>query len=200
MTLMDAIHNKFLLGRRAQVLSEHLAAALPSGSSVLDVGCGDGKIARMVMDLRPDVDIRGIDVLVRPDTAIPVEEFDGVTFPAADNSYDTVTFVDVLHHTDNPTDLLREASRVARTSVVVKDHVVSGLLAEPTLKFMDVVGNERHGVVLPFNYLSNNEWDRAFSDAGLAVDSRNDDLGLYPWPASLVFDRDLHMVTSLSLT
>ena len=42
----------------------------------------------------------GIDTLVRDDSHIPVESFDGVKIPRHDNSTDYVLFSDVLHHTE----------------------------------------------------------------------------------------------------
>lgn len=196
---MDRLHDRFLLGRRARVLSEHLAALLPDGATVLDVGCGDGDIARRIMAIRPDVVVQGIDVLVRADTAIPVEQFDGSRFPFDEDSFDVVTFVDVLHHTDAPIALLTEAARVARHKVVLKDHLVFGLLAKPTLRFMDTVGNERHGVVLPYNYLTSAEWETAFLAAHLTIVEWVDSLGIYVWPATLFFDRKLHFAAALTV-
>ena len=66
------------------------------------------------MRQRPDLEITGVDVLVRPKNHIPVQLFDGRQLPFPDQSFDAVMFVDVLHHTDDPSVLLREAKRVAR--------------------------------------------------------------------------------------
>ena len=44
---------------------------------MLDVGCGDGRLARLVADKRPDISIHGMDVRPRTGAAIPVETFDG---------------------------------------------------------------------------------------------------------------------------
>ena len=121
--------------------------------------------------------ITGIDVLVRPETNIEVTEFDGRTIPFGDDAFDAVTFVDVLHHTDDATALLREAARVASTAVVIKDHLAEGFLAKPTLRAMDWVGNASFGVALPYNYWTTAEWHRAFDD-GRAGDRARRSL---PW-------------------
>src|SRR5205085_9858791 len=128
------------------------ARLIPQSASTLDVGCGDGQLASEIIRSRPDLSFKGIDVLVRPESAIPVSAFDGAHIPFPDCSFDVVMFSDVLHHTDDPLVLLREAARVARRSIVIKDHLIKGLLARPTLAFMDRVGNRRHGVPLPYNY------------------------------------------------
>ena len=65
--------------------------------------------------------ITGIDVLVRDHAHIPVVKFDVTSIPFPDRSFDTLVFVDVLHHTNDPVLLLREAARVARNTIVIKD-------------------------------------------------------------------------------
>jgi SAM-dependent methyltransferase len=183
-----------VLGRRVRVLGDHLAAVVPAGARVLDVGSGDGSIAARLAELRADVSVVGIDVLVRPQTAIPVEPFDGVTIPFPDGAFDAVMLVDVLHHTEDPTVLLAEAARVAPTAVVVKDHLADGLLARPTLRLMDHVGNAHHGVALPFNYWHADRWRRALTELGLCTDVWETHLRLYAPPLRWFLDRQLHVV------
>jgi SAM-dependent methyltransferase len=197
MSLLDRLHGDYVFRRRIRVLAERLAALIPDGAEVLDVGCGDGSLDHLIGEARPDLSLRGIDVLVRPHTAIPVEKFDGRSIPAADRSVDVVMFVDVLHHTDDPMVLLREAARVARRAIVIKDHCADGLLAGPTLRFMDWVGNARHGVVLPYNYWPRRRWDAAIGELGLRAAAWEGELGLYARPAGWVFDRGLHFVARL---
>jgi SAM-dependent methyltransferase len=196
-SLVENVHGSYVHTRRVRVLGEHLAAQLPDRARVLDVGCGDGLLASGILTRRPDVQIHGVDVLVRPGTHIPVLPFDGCTIPAEPGQYDVVMFVDVLHHTDDPMVLLREAARVAGQAVLIKDHTLNGLLAEPTLRFMDRVGNARHGVVLPYHYWPKQQWMQAFEELRLSVALWNTHLGLYPFPASLVFERSLHFVARL---
>jgi SAM-dependent methyltransferase len=197
MTVLERIHGGYVLERRVGRLARLLANLLPQESNVLDVGCGDGLVARAIIDQRPDVTVRGIDVLVIPATHIPVEPYNGSEIPAADGSYDVVMFVDVLHHVEDPLVLLAEAVRVARNGLVIKDHTRNGLLAGPTLRFMDWVGNARHGIALPYNYLTLQEWHEAINSLGLAIAEWRSDLGLYPWPFDSVFGRSLHFVGRL---
>ncbi len=194
---LEQAHGEYVFSRRVRVLSQRLAALLPPAARVLDVGCGDGSIAALIEQQRPDVTISGIDVLVRPQTRIPVTEFDGVTIPYDDGQFDAVIFVDVLHHTHDPLILLREAARVARTAVVLKDHTRDGWLAGQTLRLMDYVGNAHHGVALPYNYWSEREWRVAFATLALHPSFWQQDLRLYPWPASLIFERSLHFIARL---
>jgi len=196
--VLNATHGKLVFGRRVRVLSDILATTLPKDAKVLDVGTGDGSIAANIMKQRVDLAIEGVDVFKRPTTQIPVTVFDGHLLPFGDGSFDCVLFVDVLHHTDDASVLVREAARVANNSVVIKDHLLEGMFAGPTLRFMDWVGNRGHDVVLPYNYLRRSKWDQIFRGAGLQVDSWRGELGLYPDPASWLFDRQLHFVARLT--
>jgi len=184
-------------GRRVEILARHIAELLPHGASVLDVGSGDGMLAARIGELRPDTRIAGVDVLVRPESRIRVQSFDGTRLPFANDEFDAILLVDVLHHAREQQALLSETARVARRAVIIKDHSVRGTLARPTLRFMDWVGNARHGVSLPYSYWTPAQWEHGLSAARLRVTERRDRLGLYPWPASLIFERSLHFIAVL---
>ncbi len=198
MRLLAELHGALVFDRRTQVLSERLAALLPENARVLDVGCGDGLIDHLIAERRPDVTITGVDLIVRPETHIPVTPFDGTRIPFDAGAFDVVMFVDVLHHTEDPAILLAEACRVASRAVVLKDHTRDGLLAGPTLRFMDWVGNAPHGIPLPYNYWPEQRWREAFAGLGLTPEVWLNKLGLYAAPANWLFDRSLHFIARLN--
>lgn len=197
MKLVGKLHNNLVFSRRVQMLATHFLCVLPDKGRILDVGCGDGLVDHLIMRTRNSLQIEGIDILIRPHTHIAVTAFDGYTMPFADNSFDTVMFVDVLHHADSPLTLLQEAKRVARHTIVLKDHLTDNFLAQPTLRFMDWVGNAHHGVVLPYNYWSKKQWQSAFTQLDLTVVNWQEKLALYPFYADWLFGRSLHFIASL---
>jgi SAM-dependent methyltransferase len=192
-------HRRFVTRRRARVLVGHLIELIPPNARILDIGCGDGLIDGMVMTARPDISIQGIDISLRPRLLIPVLKYDGARIPHPDKSFDTVFFLDVLHHTTDPMVLLRESRRVARQCIIIKDHNREGFAAGFLLRLMDWVGNAPHGVVLTYNYWPQSRWQSAFSALGLTVGEYRDHLGLYPAPARWVFERGLHFLIRLDL-
>jgi SAM-dependent methyltransferase len=199
MNFRGRLHAKYVHSRRVRVLRDSLSNLIPANVSVLDVGCGDGLISRLIMDQRPDVKMSGIDVLVRGEPCISVTHFNGREIPFPEKSFDAVMFVDVLHHTDDPTILLREATRVAKKFILIKDHRRNGLLAGPTLSLMDWIGNAHHGVALPFNYWPHDRWQQGFSELNLKVNVWKQDLRLYPLVANWVFGRSLHFIARLDV-
>lgn len=198
MKLLERFHERSIFSRRVAILAREFSSMLPINASVLDVGSGDGQLAARIMATRSDLKIEGVDVLVRPSTAIPVHQFDGTSLPFASRSFDCVMLCDVIHHIDDPNPLLREITRVARTAVVIKDHYSEHWLDEQVLRAMDWVGNARHGVALPYNYWSRAQWDRTYASLGLEIDASNDRLHLYSLPLDFVFGRRLHFITRLT--
>jgi SAM-dependent methyltransferase len=195
--MIGSAHERLVYGRRIEVLARHLSELLPRDATVLDVGSGDGLLAKRVEAGRSDLRMLGVDVLVRARTHIPVRQFDGILLPFADRAFDVVMMVDVLHHAEDQDALLREVIRVAKRAVVIKDHTADGFLARPTLRFMDWVGNARHGVSLPYAYWSGSRWQSEFRARHIRVAQMRRHLGLYPWPASLLFERNLHFMAVL---
>ena len=100
--ILPVFHKRLVLHQRVEILAHHLAELLPESGTVLDVGCGDGEISRMVVSKKPGLQFTGVEVLERPKCAIPMKLYDGRTLPFEDNRFDFVIFVDVLHHTDSP--------------------------------------------------------------------------------------------------
>jgi ubiquinone/menaquinone biosynthesis C-methylase UbiE len=197
MSLVARAHERLVASRRVRVLGSHLARRIEPGSRVLDVGCGDGALDAWLAREVPGIEIRGVDVVVRPASHVPVEPFDGRQLPFPELSFDIVMMVDVLHHAEDPLALLRESARVARRGVLLKDHNREGFLAFPTLCLMDIVGNAYRGALHRFRYWNAAQWREAFSNAGLIVESREGRLGLYPPLADRVFGRRLHFVALL---
>jgi SAM-dependent methyltransferase len=195
--IVGHLHRRWIHARRIRVLADHIAPQLAGGARVLDVGAGDGRLAARLAEIRPDLDLRCVDVQARPLTAYPVVPYDGERLPFADSAFDAVLLVDVLHHTRDPLAVLGEAHRVAGSVLLIKDHLLEGWLADWTLRFMDWVGNARHGVPMPFRYWTRDGWNQAFARMDLGVRSWHSALRIYPWPATLLFDRGLHFVVAL---
>lgn len=199
MSLVERFHGGYVHTRRVRVLLHHLGDLFPQNAQVLDVGCGDGLLSRRLMQKRPDLNLRGLDVIVRRETHIPVEAFDGQVLPYDDATFDAVMFIDVLHHAQDPMRLLHEAVRTARKTIVIKDHTLNGFLAGPTLRFLDRVGNARHGVALPYNYWPEQQWLEVFAAFDLTIKVWESALHLYPRPANWLFGRSLHFIARLDL-
>jgi SAM-dependent methyltransferase len=195
--LVERVHDAYGGARRMRALCDHVVEMIPANATLLDVGCGDGLLAERIEMLREDVVVRGVDVLVRPGAKIPVQQYNGLSIPYPDGSFDCVLFGDVLHHCDEPLAVLREAIRVARTSVLIKDHTVHGAASWRLLRFMDDVGNKRYGVSMKYDYWTEGKWRREFGELDLEIAEWRSSLHLYPASVDWLFGASLHFLADL---
>lgn len=98
---------------RAYDMALEIARFIPHGSSVLDVGCGNGFIAHHLSAML-GTNVVGIDVGPATEAAIEYRRFDGIHFPLADDSVDAVLLCYVLHHAQDIHAVLNEVRRVLR--------------------------------------------------------------------------------------
>lgn len=192
------LHRKFVKPKQSNRIVDILVELLPEQGRVLDVGCGTGKISRLIQERNPKLSVEGIDVLVQAKAEIDVKLFDGVNIPFDDGVFETVIFVDVLHHTNNHSQLLKEALRVSRNNVIVKDHICTGRIAFWILAFMDWVGNRSLGINSIHSYLSKEQWSMLFTGLDVAEPEMMMVTGLYPFPFSLIFERNKQVIFRLS--
>ncbi|MFP7834551.1 class I SAM-dependent methyltransferase [Marisediminicola sp. LYQ134] len=147
---------------RRRYLVNLLTPRLIGKTSVLDLGSSDGGLAASIRDrLASDghiVEFTGADVRRQPVVRIPTVSYQGDRLPFDDDSFDSVLLIDVLHHTDDPEVVLREAARVSRGSVIVKDHYYENEAQHRRLQRSDYIGNAPYGIRLPYNYLSLDSW------------------------------------------
>ena len=170
-TAMAMFDEKLLFPYRYGKLTQRMLPLLDRGSSVLDVGTGDGHLAHQLTH-PSGCQFVGLDVCLQPHTFIKVYHYDGRVFPFRDNAFDCVMMVDMLHHTTNIDEMLSEARRVARRHVLIKDHYWSNRINKVTLHLADYLGNIPYNVPLPYNYLRLDEWGRLFRKHKLSEISR----------------------------
>jgi SAM-dependent methyltransferase len=197
MNLFAKLHNELVHHRRVRITAQLLAERIPAKARVLDVGCGDGSIASLIAQLRPDVTIRGVEVMPRPGCKVQCEPYDGLHLPFEGGSLEVCMMVDVLHHTDDVTILLKEASRVSNSIVLLRDHLSENALDHFTLKALDWAGNRPHDVRLTYNYQSRAMWDSAFAESGLIIENWSSKASTYLPPITWVAGRKLHFIAVL---
>jgi len=117
--------------------------------------------------------------------------------PFPDQSFEAVTVVDVLHHCDDPLGVLRECVRVARRTVVVKDHFSFGPVSDKLLLLLDTVGNAKEGIPLPKKWFTFSDWVQTETAAGARMVSLQWPLPMHGIPWSILARPELHFVAGL---
>jgi methionine biosynthesis protein MetW len=101
-----------------------IAAAVPQGARVLDIGCGDGALLAFLRDTKA-VDARGIDVsaanvasAVARGLSVMQGDADADLADYPDDAFDMAILSDTLQAMQRPAPVLRELLRIARRAVV----------------------------------------------------------------------------------
>lgn len=150
-------------------LVEYVVSLCDDNSTILDVGCDDGSVASMMMEINPSLKIVGIDIQSNRPSKIPRKIYDGKKIPYPDNSFDAVMVLDVLHHTKDILPVLREIRRVSRNHIILKDHMTYGTFSEYMISFSDFIANVPFGIKCAFNFPSPERWNSYFNKLGLKV-------------------------------
>jgi len=198
--LRDALytfhHHRIHLPRQTRVARE-LSAQIGRAASLLDVGCGDGSIARTIAGNVGAARVEGVDILVQPAPAIPVTPYDGLHLPFPDRSFEVVVLSDMLHHCTDPDAVLREAVRVSARIVAIKDHIRFGPISNAILLAMDIVGNASAGVRVEGRYFSRPEWDALVARAGARFTTMTWPMQIHDYPFRVVTRDELQFAACI---
>lgn len=94
----------------------------PARRRVLDVGCGFGGYGRALLADGHDwfgVEVKASDCVQLAALGLPHQQVDGRSLPFDSASFDDAICIEVLEHTENPTEFLTEIRRVVRRRLLV---------------------------------------------------------------------------------
>jgi len=158
------------LGKRSEKIFRQIEPYVEDNSSVLDLGCGDGKVGYL-LNLDKKCEVQLMDTVNCNKTPLPFEIYDGNSVRKSGNSFDHVILITSLHHSDDPVLLMEEALRVAEKSVIVIESVYFEKV--PMHRKMNSFVDWFSGRVLndpevnvPFNFLTPEAWVVVFQNLG----------------------------------
>ena len=102
---------------------------LSTDLKILDLGCGSGIISKE-FERSFSSEFLGIDIIDNRIEVIPFKKYkgDNLSF-LKDNSFDLVLINFVLHHCQNPEELLKEAKRVSSGKIVLYENLPEGIIS-----------------------------------------------------------------------
>jgi SAM-dependent methyltransferase len=158
---------------QTEMLNSLLAVWQGAPRRVLDIGGGTGVVAQCIADLFPVGAVTAIDIVDRfcPGLSIETRTYDGEKIPFADDSFDSATLMNVLHHVpiDVRPGLLAEIHRTVAGPLYIKDHLQRHWLDRARLSALDFVGNIPFGGMVRADYLDDREWRSLAEGAGYRV-------------------------------
>ena len=146
------------------------AKYVPHDSQILDLGCGSGIISKE-FERFFNSEVLGLDIIDIRVIPIPFRLYQGNNLKfLKDNSFDAVLINFVLHHCQNPIELLKESKRVSKGTIVIYENLNEGLLSR-LFCFL-------HGISFAYLFQKNSnkgqfytdgQWRKIFNDMDLEV-------------------------------
>ena len=125
---MNAPHQPFAVelaqSQAANDTLQAIAALVPEGSRVLDLGCGDGALLAHLQQHKGctgygvELDDTNVHACVQRGVNVLQLNLDQGLTLFGDHSFDVVLQIDTLQHLRNAETMLRETARVGRTGIV----------------------------------------------------------------------------------
>jgi SAM-dependent methyltransferase len=195
--VLGEVHNTLVYTRRIRAIAEAVAPLLPPGV-LLDVGCGNGSMGRLLTDLRKDIWVVGLEVLARPRGPAALVLYDGERFPFAPQAFSSVLLADILHHAQEPAAVVRESQRVCHGAILVKDHFCENGWERLVLQVMDWTANAFHGVGSNYRYFRRRDWESLVKALPVRETFRSEEVpGQYPVLLQHWLGRKLQFISRL---
>lgn len=139
--------------------------------TILDYGCGGGTIVQKLAGASSiSRKFYGVDIYVNPHYKtknFKLTLFDGKNLPYANDAFDAVYLIDVLHHLPGYSRTqycLSEIVRVTKNRIIIHDYVYETPKELRILKIADELVNRQYGVQCPMNFYKQEQWDRLLSN------------------------------------
>jgi len=161
--LANKAYQKTVWWQRMEIIE-----AVPWQSRVLDIGCGNGYLAKLIAENKK-AKVTCVDIEDFNQTDIPTVIFDGIHLPFKDNQFEVVILSYVLHHSEFQEELLAEAARVCRGKIIIyEDETIDGgekIMALAHEKIYNFLWDQDGKVT----YHSPEEWREIFEQNNLKI-------------------------------
>lgn len=158
----------------APLMMKEIGRFVVRKDTVLDIGAGGGWIGKCLSDSR-EAKVTLLDVADMNRTNLPLQTYDGKHIPFPDASFDDSLLLFVLHHCEDPLQVLSEAVRVSGKRLIIFEDT----FRNPVEKFLaglnDWISNSPFFITdprkmnMPFHYRKVTEWEDIFRKLSLRV-------------------------------
>ncbi|MFH1656968.1 MAG: class I SAM-dependent methyltransferase [bacterium] len=153
----------------AKKMCEECREFILPDAKILDVGCDSGIIAKTFADCF-STEVSGTDIEDNRIVPIPFKVAAEDELPFPDNSFDIILINYVLHHSQNPLKILREAKRVSRQRIIIYEDLPAGFWAKMRCWLHQTTYNIFFkGERKKFSFKTEKEWIKLFDELELTV-------------------------------
>lgn len=145
--------------KRAEIIIEKISRWIGKNDKILDIGCGEGTIAKKLINKGYQVTPLDVANKCRYPEIKPII-YDGKHLPFPNDSFDTTLLLTVLHHTSDPLMLIKEAKRVSKEIIIMEDVYTNFL--EKMLTWIGCSLFNHEIVKHPHSNKRDEEWREAF--------------------------------------
>jgi ubiquinone/menaquinone biosynthesis C-methylase UbiE len=164
--LFRKFYSSRLVKRWIQKKLQPVLPHLQHDDQVLDIGSGNGLICQHLQQLNYTCTALDLDNLsIVPDLHVTI--YDGKCIPFENKSFDLALLLTVLHHSQNPRELLKESARVAQKIIIIED-IYSNKLQQYLTYAMDTLVNWGHSA-MTYQNKSDKEWQALFRELGFEL-------------------------------
>lgn len=146
---------------------------LTTKDRILDIGSGSCRVCYYLQ--QKGFSITALDIKNKSQvSSISPIIYDGKKLPFSDNSFDVSLLITVLHHTQDPVTVLKEAKRVSKRIIVMED-LYEGIFQKYATFLMDSIYNLEF-FNHPHNNMTEAQWKKIFTefDLHLINEQKND--------------------------
>ncbi|HYG14689.1 MAG TPA: class I SAM-dependent methyltransferase [Bacteroidia bacterium] len=199
MFIADLGFYKKLSFNRSKRLAERLAPLIvPANAHILDFGAGNMYLAKVLLELLPQVSITAIDVIedqnldkeLLKNPRVKFQVCEPGALPFAEGSFDIVIASAVMHHTPDPDFYLQELKRVLKPggSILLVEEMYHNLPDKLYIMAEDWTLNKlKKGVPVPLNFYSYKRYNQLFKKLNLKIDYEGFIRPGFPWKHHYVF-------------
>ena len=141
---------------------------IKKGSKILDWGCGTAIVGKTFQDFF-QAELFGVDVQDVRTVKIPFKITDGKSLSFPENSFDVVLINYVLHHSEDPISVLKEAKRVARDKIVIYEDLPEDILSKLICQLHGISFDNFFGNPTKTSFKSEREWEKIFKELRLNI-------------------------------
>ena len=154
----------------------HFDGFINKNDKILDIGAGCGWNGQYLRE-KKNIQITLLDVIDSNQTDLELILYNGKKIPFPDNSFDVVLLICVLHHCNEPLEILKEAKRVSKDRIIIIEDTFNSWLEKLLLYFWDTILNLTAAIFLimsfsenmAFNFKKIYDWKKIFSSLDLKL-------------------------------